>query len=299
MTGGNHMIVGLDCGNHKVKLYSPQSRLIFDRYLMNANPRALETGAEKWLVEVDGNPYFIGELAEMEGATMAFVRDKANHSHTVPLTFASLALSQPTNPIIKVQLVTGLPLIDLGSQKDALHNVLLGEHVVRINNGSKQWIEVEECIVFGEGAGAIWDSVLDLNGNVKRKPRTWERVIDIGYRTVDFCALKDLYYVADQSTSLPLGIYHAQMDTYKRVGTEIDCLPEQVEPDEQSLKALAEQIQTRISKVWLDRQNIQLAGGGALLLGNYLPYNVLPEPGWSNAIGYYKVGVAKWQKGKK
>ena len=78
--------------------------------------------------------------------------------------------------------------------------------------------------------------MLDLNARPKRKPRTWERVIDIGYRTVDFCALKDMYYVADQSTSLPLGIYHAQMDTYQRVGAIQDILPEQVEPDAQACR---------------------------------------------------------------
>jgi hypothetical protein len=290
------MIYGLDPGNHKVKVYSPQFRLQFERYVMRAKNRALENGAEKWKVEVDGESYFIGSLAEAEGAIMAFSKDKTNHPHTIPLVFTALALSQPTNPIIKVQLVTGLPLIDLAAQKYEQRKIFKGEHQVRINNGIKQWIEVEDIIVFGEGAGAIWDSVLDLNGNFKRKPGTFERVIDIGYRTVDFCTLKDMHYVASQSTSIPLGVYHAQIDTYQRIGSKMDILPEQVTPDKQSLKELAEQIESRIGKLWLDRSNIQLAGGGAHLLAEFLPYNVMPEPEWANAIGYYKVGVVKWQK---
>ena len=71
-------------------------------------------------MEVDGVSYFVGKLAEMEGATMAFTKDKSNHPHTIPLIFSAIALSQPDNPIIKVCLVTGLPLIDLVAQREDL-----------------------------------------------------------------------------------------------------------------------------------------------------------------------------------
>lgn len=294
-------IYGVDCGSHRVKLYTPQSQIMFDRYLMPAKPRPLETLGEhdRWHVSVDGNEYFIGHLAEMEGASMAFDKNKSGHKDTLPLIFAAIALTNKEQWLIKASIVTGLPLIDLQHQKDDFRKLLLGEHVVRINNNPKQWIEVDEVIVFGEGAGAIWNTVLNLDGNVRRQFSSWERVIDIGYRTIDFCTLKDMHYVASQSTSIPLGIYHAQMDTYQRVGGIVDTLPEQVAPDRQSLQELAEKIESNINKLWLDRSNVQLAGGGAYLLADYLPYPIMSDAEWANATGYFKVGVVKWIKTKR
>lgn len=299
--GGLRMsIIGIDCGSHRVKVYTPHSQIIFDRYIMTAKPRPLDSlnSQDKWRVSIDGVDYFIGQLAEMEGASMAFEKNKSGHKDTLPLVFTAIGLANIQQPIIKASVVTGLPLVDLHHQKDSFRKLLLGEHVVRINNAIKQWIEIEDVIVFGEGAGAIWNTVLSLDGNVRRQFGTWERVIDIGYRTVDFCTLKNMHYVADQSTSIPLGIYHAQMDTYKRIGGMVDTFPEHVVPDAQALQELAEKIESNINKLWLNRSNIQLAGGGAYLLSEYLPYPIMADAEWANATGYYKVGVVKWLKTK-
>lgn len=288
-------IFGVDCGSHRVKLYTPYSQVMFDRYLMQAKSRPLDNvGAhEKWRVTVNDKEYFMGQLAEMEGASMAFEKNKSGHKDTLPLILAAIAIACSQQPIIKASLVTGLPLVDLQHQKEGLRELPLGEHVVRINKGHKQWIEIDDVIVFGEGAGAIWNTVLNLNGDVRRQFEPWERVIDIGYRTVDFCALRNMHYVADQSTSIPLGIFHAQMDTYQRIGGTIDTLPEYVKPDEQSLKELAERIEASINRLWLDKSNVQLAGGGAYLLSKYLPYPTMPDAEWANATGYYKIGKVR------
>lgn len=45
---------------------------MFDRYLMKAKPRPLDSigSYDKWHVTVNDKEYFIGQLAEMEGAAL-------------------------------------------------------------------------------------------------------------------------------------------------------------------------------------------------------------------------------------
>jgi hypothetical protein len=195
-----------------------------------------------------------------------------------------------------VKIVSGLPLNDMEKQAESYRKALHGEHTVSVNGGQSQIIYVQDVIIFGEGAGAIWDSVLDTTGKFKRKPQQWERVVDIGYRTVDFCALQNMFYVESQSTSFPSGIFQAQEKTYQRLSKERDVRLETVDPGDLELRDLAQKIISHMNRIWVyDKDNIQLAGGGAYLLRKYLQYPVMPEPEWVNASGYYKVGVVKWR----
>lgn len=286
------MIVGVDAGRSFVKAYAGEGRsIIFPSFACPATYRELVSSSDEYEVTINGKSWFTGELARLEGGTEIFEKDKVNHENTVPLIMTALASLARSDKEI-VSLITGLPISDYREQSKLFIDRLKGVWSVKLGRKEVE-LHIVDVLTFPEGAGAAWSTVLGDNGKAHSRP-DMIRCIDVGGKTTDFSVFNKLRFVASESSSLPLGITWAQNDTYRRLAGKLDVMPSEVKPDEQALQSLAKRIQNELNKWWRHWDNVVLAGGGALLLRDYLPYRCVSNPQLANAVGYYRVGMAKW-----
>ena len=291
------MIIGVDRGRSHVKAYTSNSttsspkQLLYTSFGCRGKYRELSSN-EEYEITINGQKYFIGDLAMLEGGTQAFSKDKVSDEINVPLTLAAVALLMNPGDCI-VGLVTGLPISDYRDQSAEYASKLRGTWSVEINDKQRQF-NIMDVIVFPEACGAAYSLVLDDSGTARSKPDQL-RIIDIGEKTTDFATFSKMRYISDQSTSIPIGVAWARGETYRRQSGKTDKLPHEITPDAESLHNLAQRITSEVNKFWRNWDESYLAGGGAELMDEYFLCPKLSNPQFANAIGYYRVGRNKWK----
>jgi plasmid segregation protein ParM len=283
------LIIGVDVGRSFTKAYVPGKKIIFPSFARRAVYREVSDEGD-YQITINGDKWFIGDLAKMEHGVQAFSKDKASNEYTMPLLLTAISLLAPRSDIVNV--VTGLPISDYRDQATPLIRLLKGGWEIKFR-GQEFYISISDVIVFPEGCGAAWSIVLDDFGHAHSKPSDL-RVIDIGSKTTDFSAFQHLKYNSVESSSINMGMTMAVNETYKRQAGKTDLLPSEIEPDDKSLQYLASSIQSEIKKWWRRWDSVYLAGGGGEALKAYLQFPLLPDAQFANAIGYYRVGVNRW-----
>ena len=253
-------------------------------------------------IDYQGERYFIG-TGELE-----INLDKANKANSDVLMLAVLDQYEETF----FKLVIGLPTSYYKSTKDILSNKLLETRIFLYKNKSgeeKQKI-IEDVLVFPEGAGAYF-SIINRPKNAV--------IIDIGGKT---CNLVSFSGGKLDSTFTTLG--EGMIDLYSKIRDYLNqkyVLKLCVENIEVILKEglvvdglsvdmnfikpiIAEYIEKILNELRLNfpirTHKIFICGGGASILGKVLKRNlinseILGSYLFSNAQGFYKVGVSKWQ----
>lgn len=271
-------IISVDCGRNAVKAVSGTRRISLPSVVGEWRERRISEGGD-YEVCIDGERYFVGELAETESR---FRREMASrskiHEETKILTLIAIALL--AEPGEQLRLVTGLPVEQhTVESKQQYARLLSGNHTVIINGIKRQLALAEENIAVAiEGGGAYW---------AERPAGGRCYTIDAGSRTINAVAVLNNRFRDIESTTLNYG-----------------CLElENAGGSEEAAEQLARRIYADLSRLWLDTKNapVILAGGGALLLERWLrsywpEARVASEPVWGNALGYYALGCAKWRK---
>lgn len=291
------MIIGVDIGRGYVKATDLNKFIIFPSFVAEYRERNLENENDNYVITINNQSYFVGELAKTEGGVREFVKNKSEQN-LLPLILTALNLFNDCN----FDIVVGLPISDYKIQKEKLIDKIKGTYKTVFKNQEKN-ITINSVLPFPEGAGALWGLCLDTFGNFIN-PQFLEKrigVIDIGYKTVDICLVNKLKYEDARSTSIPIGLHEVYMQVYKRLSTTKDILPEDIETQEQypEYQQLALKIESYINQLWKGNiDEIYLCGGGAQMLQSYLKINtkMLPNPIFANVVGFTKVGYWRWKK---
>jgi len=286
--GGKMQIVGIDVGRNKVKAVSRDKKIAYTSRVGEWRPRKLTNGGD-YEIEINGKGYFIADLA----AESYFMREMATeskiHEETKVLFIAALVLV--ADPEEQCMIITGLPISQhTAGEKERLSKLLQGTYYVTLG-GVEKYFHIDEIGIVPEGGGAYWDAVLDREGHVNNVPLTegTVRVIDIGSRTINYCTINNRKYIDRDSGTLNYGILELQ-----NMGDK---------PEPHYCEGFTRRVLADLSKKWFNHNPgediVLFTGGGSILLKQWLKLhfeNVIfaEDPVFANALGYYKMGAAKW-----
>jgi plasmid segregation protein ParM len=189
---GDGMIVGMDCGRFKVKVWHSSGS--FELYSNLGERRDLEfsdvTGKDDIVGEYHGRGFTGGTLAkrESEFGDSLMIESKL-HEDTVILILCALHKACPSG---QIQMVTGLPVADHAKQKDTFKKMLNGLHKIKINDQEKTF--VISCEVVPEGCGIY-----------RFAERGIIRGLNIGSRTVNAITFKDGDKIGRESDTFNFG----------------------------------------------------------------------------------------------
>jgi plasmid segregation protein ParM len=325
------MGIAVDIGYGFVKAVSPEGKRACFPSLVAPAGTDLDLGfggpAPGYRVtvrKVDGKvgEYLVGEAAQGSFLATGFLgAEKPVELHDLLLlTAAYLVSAGGTGPFpVQVDLAVGLPLAFYRAQKDALKARLEALAAwVSVDGGPERYISFRRVLVIPQGAGVVFAQGVP-------KGRGYAAVVDVGQYTTDYL-LVDLKtgrpvveasgsveagchlvaqrvaqaYLAKTGRPLPPRMERLVLDDLAEMGRtvfrggELDLSGEYREAVEDTAKAVARQVLS----AWRDFADMisvtYLAGGGALLLGEYLakafPNPVLVEDAvFANARGYLRM----------
>lgn len=291
------MIVGADVGNQDSKFYTQGKSLVLPSYACRARLREIDNIKDEYHIRINGDVWWTGELARMESGTREIEKNKLMRYSNLPLILTGIAALMTESTAI-VNVVGGTPISDYSDTSLSLKDALRKTWIVELC-GIQKTIHISNVLTMPEGASAAFALVMDDMGKAHSIPDLM-RVIDIGSKTTNFATFRKMKYVANESGTLPLGTTSAQLETYRRVSSRLDVLPDEVVPDNVACNNLAVRIRSEINKWWrVWDGDICLAGGGATVLRDYFDeYHIPTDPQLLTAIGNYRVGAAKWTLGQ-
>ncbi len=208
------MIVSIDIGNGYIKaINSNGSKLHFPSIVQECDiDFDLDSNSEEYLLELNNNKYFIGELAILEQGTRIWSSTKMNEFTDIFIATCLNLLSENEN---EVDLCLGLPYSYYVEQEKGIHliNQYTNKEFKSIVNNNRKKTKIKSVRVFAQGSGAFFSNMVDIDGYLKNDiiNNFSAYFIDIGYRTVDcvqYVFKNNLRLVASSSFSLEdLGIY--------------------------------------------------------------------------------------------
>lgn len=267
------MIVGVDAGNHEVKVVHQKGTDRFPSDIGEYRERNLkqEFSKDDMVVEYEGKRYFAGTLAKYESEFNARIMGDSK-AHADAKLRILIALHRIGYDVYKI--IVGQPIEKhTDDEKTRIKDMLKGPHSITINNNRKEFF-VSRVEVAAEGGSAFWASPRD--GLI--------RIIDIGSGTINLATLNDMRYIDKDSFSIRMGMNTTKTKNYE---------------------ALARIIAAEAGKKWTYEDNIRIVGGAAVsiypYIQKYFPHAELThpavngetlEPVFSNAVGFYKIGVS-------
>jgi plasmid segregation protein ParM len=231
--------------------------------------------------------------------------------------------------LVDVSVVTGLP-VAFYSDKAQVQERLRGEHRVQREGRRGQLLRVTNVRVIPQPFGSLLSEVLDERGYIQRSDLAQAAVglIDIGGKTCNLLSVSRLSEIGRETVSVNVGGWNLvravrqwlaqhypglddlrdhqlaaaiQERALRYYGEPIPDFPSLVED---LATDLARQIISEASHLWnggarLDA--ILVTGGGALLLGEHIRQHwshaqVVREPVYGNAIGYWKFARRLWSQ---
>jgi plasmid segregation protein ParM len=275
------------------------------------------------VLEVEGARYFVGSLAarQSEIAARSLAEDRPGDwsARVLFLTALSLVTDGPAG---HANVVTGLPPGHYRQYREALADVMLGEHRMVLHVGPtplQKSVTVDNVRVVPQPFGTVFDLFLDRFGTVQQPELAGARVgvIDIGFRTTDLVVADRLDYVERLSTTTTTGLGTAYALIADALRREFGSTRESYELDaivlsgrlrsggrvhdisalrDDAFRQVARRIVTEVGSVWPkdDLDVIYVTGGGgqalAGLLLEELPNAVLaPSAQSANVHGYWKL----------
>jgi plasmid segregation protein ParM len=263
------MIVGIDAGNHEVKVVTGTNKFKFLSDIGEWRDRRLKQkhGEDDMDFVYGDRKGFAGTLAryecELGGCIMG---DTKAHEDT--LIRVLLALWKLENK--SYQIVVGQPIAQHSpSEKQFIKDMIKGHHQITVNGVTRSF-NIERVEVAAEGATAFWSA--------PRKGLL--RIIDVGSATVNCASLIDGRYIDKDSFTMSFGMNTIQSN---------------------DLRALARAIGAETLKKYKRNDNVLVIGGAGMVLQPFLksiyPNTfTLSEPVYANALGFYEIGRRLYDK---
>ena len=284
-------------------------------------------------IEVGGEGYFLGELAEAQSRGRGFTLDQSQFLQKYAQTLALGATAPLISGNDPVRIVTGLPISFYRKYKDTLTQLLQQRHSFNLikPNGEREEkvISVERVRVIPQPFGSMFNLMLNDIGKPASQRFVTEKIgiIDVGFRTADYTVSDKTRYSERGSQSSDAGISlafsaiaNALMEK-SGVSVELYRLYDAVGEGsikikgkryditklvQQAFSGLASRIATEVNRLWADDWDIDavvLTGGGGAVLAPYLQSliegELIPVPAdqdarLNNVTGYYKYGMHVW-----
>jgi plasmid segregation protein ParM len=218
-------IIAADYGYGDVKIFDGKNKIKFQSLLSRARAvrfiNDISGGEElnKINVKIDGEDWFVGDLAYRQGSEILQILDKEKFGHKatkilIKAALAYLARNLSGNPK-KFNTITGLPVSVCSPENiKMIESVLEGEHTAEFDwallkkPSQKVEFKVEKVKVIPQPVGTLFDMVLDDKGNVKETDDALElaegsvAIIDIGFGTTDFMISDGFEYIDKYSRSI-------------------------------------------------------------------------------------------------
>jgi plasmid segregation protein ParM len=335
-------IIGLDIGFGFTKGAKSRDAIVFKSIFGEASDiqyreQMLGTPSvgEHLHVGIDGQDYFVGELAERQSNVRSFTLDQNQFVTEFSKVMALAAISNLAVQHEQVRIVTGLPISYYRRHRDELAQILKGKHEVVLTDHLGQTreapVNVSHVRVIPQPFGSLFNQMLNDLGEVTDKRFVQQKigVIDIGFRTSDYTVADKTRYSERGSRTTESGIAKAfalisaklkemtgvnveiyrlydavSKGTIKVRGKSIDLKP----LTEQAFSKLAAAIASDVERLWMDDWDIDLmviTGGGGAVLGSYLQpllqgevltLDPSSDARLNNVRGYWKYGTNVWAK---
>lgn len=272
------MILGIDAGNHKVKIAGEYGLMDFISAIGESREINLKQvhGDDDMVFKYEGREGFAGSLAlyesEFGGSLMG---DSKAHEDAKIRTLIGLHRYSSIHNLNNesFQLILGQPISKhVESEKDKIKQMLIGSHSIEVN-GIEKSFNINQIHVAAEGASAFFCNPCE--GLV--------RIIDLGSGTCNYSTMIDGRFVDKESGTLHFGV-----NTNKT----------------NDINALARGIATNTLKKWGSNDPVFVVGGIAeqiqTHLTDYYPnIQVLHpvfnkqfvSPIYANAIAFYNIAV--------
>lgn len=283
--------------------------------------------------ELNGEGYFVGELAETQSRGRGFTLDPAQFITNYAKQLALAAIAPYADDGQPVRMVTGLPVSFFRKHKEALATLLQGRHpfVMIHANGKREekQILIDRVRVIPQPFGSMFNLMLNDIGKPSSQRFISEKIgiIDIGFRTSDYTISDKTRYSERGSSSFDSGISTAYsaiagvLQERSGVNVELYRLHEAVTRGvikirgqrydltkivEQAYQQLAMKVASEVNQLWADDWDIDtivITGGGGATLAPYLKPLVqgelMPMPNdqdarLNNVYGYCKYGAYLW-----
>ena len=317
------MNAGIDLGYSAVKTVSGDRRFQFPSVVGTPDKArfalCLQNGNIVLSVPGDGD-CLVGDGAVEQSRFIGRREDRnwiASDEYHRLLLAAFTELTKATS--VELTIVTGLP-IAFYSDKDALKDRILGEHLVTRKGRGAQRFKVTDARVIPQPFGALLSMALDDKGRVRDSDLATGSVgiVDVGGKTTNLLSAHRLAEVGRETTSVNVGAWdmvrairqylaencpnlelrdHQIIDAIVArktkyygdlvdIGSAVDA----------ALEPMADQVIAQATQLWnggASLDAILVAGGGALLLGSAIKAHfrharVVEDPVFANAIGYWK-----------
>lgn len=302
----NYQIIGLDIGRGYVKGYSKykqqEKECCFKSIVGMGREMDFSEFQNPIYIESEGEDYFVGELAEIEGDNPI-----QNSRDSKITTTVEKLINAAINEIViekNIKIMLGVPN-KLFNKKtlDEITSFYKGKEIKifdKINGGTKE-VKIQDILIFKEADSAlIWEMEKNPIDNEKAFG-----MVTIGFRTTEFAFFdKNLRYVDKNSKTMELGNktcleYVARMLKEKGIIRELFEIDSSDNYDDLKNKAyinLSEKIEQEIENLWvnLDEMNIYIAGGTALNMKFNENFKVVENPQMSTAKGLWLVGKQKF-----
>lgn len=335
-------IVGLDIGFGFTKGTNGRDSLVFKTIFGEASDiqyREQMLGTPKiedhLHVSIDGEDYFVGELAVRQSNVRSFTLDQNQFVSEFSKVMALAAISNLVERNEPVRVVTGLPISYYRRHRDELSKILTGKHSVVLTDhqGKTQDVPVNisHVRVIPQPFGSLFNQMMNNMAEVIDKRFVQEKigVIDVGFRTSDYTVADRTRYSERASRTTESGISKAfgliANKLKEKTGTDIEVyrLYDAVERGnikirgksfdlkqltESAFGKLAAAIASEVERLWVDDWDIDLmvitGGGGSvlapylqpLLQGEVLSVDPSSDARLNNVLGYWKYGTNVWGK---
>lgn len=210
--------VGLDIGFGFTKATNGREFVVFKSLLGEAADIQFRMNigrgepARNLHVTVDGQSYFVGEYAEQQSNVRQFTLDQEQLTADMSKVLTLTALGHLLDTYAPVHLVTGLPVGYYRDYQPRLKKLLAGTHDVTFeqSDGAAQTrqFNIGQIRVIPQPLGSVFNLLMNDAGRIGNRDLARDKigVVDIGFRTTDFCIFDRLQYVERGSATTDTGI---------------------------------------------------------------------------------------------
>jgi plasmid segregation protein ParM len=324
------LLTGIDIGYNATKAVTDKHRVTFPSVVGSPDRARFALGEEgtRSIVLLAPSQVLIGDEAVRQSRFLDRREDRLWIASDEWLALLLAALAELTSgALVDVELVTGLP-VAFYSDKEQVQQRLTGEHRVQRQGPHTRLLRVTNVRVIPQPFGSLLADVLDEQGHIQHSELAQGAigVIDIDGKTCNLLSVTRLSEVGRETASVNVGGWNLvravrqwlaqhypglddhrdhqlvaamQKRSLRYYGEPIEDFPELVDS---LAEDLARQIFSEASHLWnggatLDA--IRITGGGALLLGHpvqrqWPQAQIVPDPVYGNAVGYWKLARRLW-----
>lgn len=290
--------IGIDAGRGYVKAYSEikgrKKECCFKSIVGIGREIDFDLYENPIYIDVDGENYFVGMLAEKEGYTPT--RNSKDSKTTATVKKLIYAALNEVTISDNIRLMVGVPYkLFKKSILDEVISTYKNKTIIiqDLINGGQKKITIMDVNIFREGdAALLWEVKDKVSNDIP------QGMVTVGFRTTELSYFdKGLKFNDKRSKTIELGNRDALVFVQKQLENkgimkdlhEIDSSTDYNDLKKRAYESLSERISQDIEDNWinLNEMDIYIAGGTALNMQFDNDFKVVEQPQMTTAKGLY------------